>query len=236
MDAADGKKRALMPLRRVRILFAVLLLWGAAAAARGWYIAVPGRAHFIAVGEKMARCTVVIPALRGRILDADGVPLVWSEYFYDLESAVPVSALYPREVAALREVLSEMEPDGEVLRRGLTARELLALEPLVRRGIRVRVVRREERIVIDSPAVRGHAGAVRRENGVSRGVSGWEREFDGRLAGRPGRLTVLLDRHRNWIASSAKFLIRPAAGSDVRLERRLGELEAEHKGAGGHEL
>lgn len=230
MDAADGKKGAPLPLRRVRMLFTVLLLWGAAAAARAWYIAVPGRQHFIAVGEKMARSTVVIPALRGRILDADGVPLVWSEHFYDLESTVPVSEMHPRDEAALRGVLPDIDPDGKVLRRGLTARELVALEPLVRGGIGGRVVRREERIVIDSPAVRARAGTVRREIGFSRGVSGWELEFDAELAGRPGRLTVLLDRHRNWIPSSAKFLVPMVPGRDVRLKRRLSELEAAREG------
>ena len=222
--------------RRVLILAAIFSVWGVVALARAWYIAVPGRARFIAAGEKMARRTVEMPAARGRILDANGVRLVWSERFYDLISLVPeAETLSDDELADLKSVLADLTADGRVLRRDLTADELLRLEAPLKSGIRARIVSRDVRSVVSSPAVRRLAGELRFRNGGWHGASGWEAEFDSELSGVPGRLSVLLNRHRNWIPASARILSMPVPGRDVLLKQTLNELERMETGGGAYD-
>lgn len=225
MDGDEKNVHDRIVRRRIAILAVLFALWLLPALGRAWYVAAPGRDKYLAFGENMARRTVTIPAVRGRILDADGVVLAWSEHFYDLESAVSGSELADEEIAALKKVIPDMAPKGKKLRRNLTPGEVMGLEELIRSGVRVKIVARNERIVIDSPAIRRRVGAVRMENGVMRGVSGWEKEFDRELCGTPGRISVMLDRENNWIRSSVKVLKPMTRGGDVRLKQTLRELE-----------
>ena len=171
----------------------------------------------------MSRRDVTIPASRGRILDAAGVALAWSEHFYDLKSTA--RALSDEETAALKKLFPEMKTDGEYLRRNLTPGEVMGLEELIRSGVRVRIVARNERIVIDSPEVRRLVGEVRLESGKFRGISGWEKEFDDELSGSPGRMNVMLDRNRNWIHSTVRVIRPMVEGRDVKMDLTLRELE-----------
>ena len=225
MDGDEQNAYDKIVRRRVTVLAVLFAVWLVPTLGRAWYIAIPGRDKYIAVGENMARRTVTIPAVRGRILDADGIVLAWSEHFYDLESAAPGSALDGEELAALKKVIPDLKPNGKLLRRNLTPGEVMGLEELIRSGVRVKIVARNERIVIDSPEIRRRVGVVRREPGIMRGASGWEKEFDRELAGSPGRISVMLDRERNWIRSSVKVLEPMVKGRDVRLKQPLRELE-----------
>ena len=214
---------------RTLVLCAFFALWALGALVRAWYIAGPGRAEFIAEGERAARRTFLIPATRGGVMDSDGLRLVWSERFYDLVAVPPDGGeLSADEVLALTEAVPGVAGTSGVLRRGLSPEELLALEKPLRSGMaRARIVPRDERLMVDSPAVRMLAGTVARGDGVWRGVSGWEAEFDDELAGTPGRFTVMLDRRRNWIPSTLRVMKMPIPGRDRRLKRPLRELEAE---------
>lgn len=224
---AGGEKNASDRIvkRRVAVLAVLFAAWMLQALGRAWYIAVPGRGKYLAVGERMARRTVTLPAVRGRILDADGVVLAWSEHFYDLESTVPGPGFDGEELAALKRLIPDLALNGKSLRRNLTPCEVMSLEELIRAGVRVKIVGRTERIVIDSPEIRRRVGVVRTVGGVMRGTSGWEEEFDRELAGSPGRLSVMLDREHNWIRSSVKVLKPMTGGRDVRLKQPLRELE-----------
>ena len=232
MDGDEKNAYDQIVRRRVTVLAVLFAIWLLPALGRAWYIAVPGRDKYIAVGENMARRTVVIPAVRGRILDADGLTLAWSEHFYDLEATAPGSVLDDEELTALKKVIPDLNPGGRQLRRNLTPGEVMSLEELIRSGVRVKIVARNERIVIDSPEIRCRVGGVRREPGAMRGVSGWEKEFDRELAGSPGRISVMLDREHNWIRSSVKVLKPMIKGRDVRLKQPLRELERPDSEAG----
>lgn len=213
--------------RRTSALCIVFALWALVAVLRAWYIAGPERSRFIASGEQAARRTFTLPAARGCILDSQGVRLVWSERFYDLIAVLPDDeTLTNGELDLLASAVPGVSDRSGVLRRGLTPGELLALEAPLRSGaVRARIVPRDERLMVDSPAVRGLAGGLERRDGGWRGVSGWESEFDGELAGHPGAFTVMLDRRRNWIPATFR-MVRPAEpGRDVRLHRSLRELE-----------
>ncbi|MBP5530534.1 MAG: hypothetical protein J6Y54_00700 [Lentisphaeria bacterium] len=205
---------------RIGLLALFFAAWMLLAVGRAWYIAVPGRAIYVAAGEKMARRTVKIPAPRGRILDAGGRALVWSEHFYDLVSAVPGSGrLDVDELVALNKVIPDMASEDKTLRRNLTPGEVMGLEELIRSGVRVRIVGRNERIAIDSPVVK-------------RLAPGWEKTYDRELAGASGRMSVMLDRKGNWIRHSVKLISPTIRGSDVRLEQTLSELESSGSGGG----
>ena len=218
--------------RRVCVVAAVFAAFLLLALGRAWYVAVPGRGKYIAVGEEMARRDVTIPASRGSIISADGVVLAWSEHFYDLVSIAPKRVpLTGEEVSALKKVLHDMDANGKIIKRNLTPGEVMSLEELIRSGVRVRIVVRNERIVIDSPEIRRRVGQVRGGAGGPRGVSGWEKEFDGELSGSPGRVNVMLDRNRNWIRSSVKVLKPMTKGKNVKLKFTLGELEKCETGA-----
>lgn len=229
MTGMDDERNTARPesviRRRILMLAAVFVLWLLAALARAWYIAVPGRGKYIAAGEAMAR-RVVVPARRGRILDAEGERLAWTELVYDLESAAPKSApLTGTEIAELKRVIPDLDPSGRVLRRNLAPGEFRELAKLIGAGVRVKIVGRSERIVIDSPGIRRRVGKVAVAAGSVRGISGWEREFDAELAGSPGRMSVMLDRRGGWIRQSIKVLAPTVDGRDVRLKRTLRELE-----------
>lgn len=225
---SDAEKNSYDRMMRLRVgavaaVFAALL---ALALGRAWYIAVPGRGKYIAAGEEMARRDVTIPAFRGSIIDADGVTLAWSEHLYDLVSIAPGRVpLTGDEVAALKKIVPGVETAGKTLKRNLSPGEVMSLEELIRSGVRVRIVARNERIVIDSPEVRRRVGEVRLESGGVRGISGWEKEFDRELAGSPGRVSVMLDRNRNWIRSSVKVLKPMTEGRDVRVDYSLRKSE-----------
>lgn len=225
MDSEDTKGYGPRISHRIFALSVLFAIWALVALGRAWYIAGPGQARFIAAGEKMARRRVVIPSVRGRILDANGVCLVWSERFYDLQSLTPEGVcLSDEELDALRTVLPEIDEERRVLRRNLSPEELLRLEAPLKSGIRARIVSRDERIAVAYPEIRQAAGELRFRDGCWRGASGWEAEFDAELAGSPGSLTVMLDRRRNWIPASVRVLRQPVPGRDVRLRRSLEEL------------
>jgi len=215
--------------RRLNVMLAVFALWSIAVAARVYLIAGPRREHFIAEGEKIARFEGGLPALRGRIFDRNGVTLAWSERYYDLVSTLPTEYV---DEASVRSILKAALPHlpGSAAppewRRGLDPAELLALEGVIRAGIApVRIRMREERIAVNSPALRGLLGRCEARDGVLVGVSGLEKKYNDRLTGHPGRFAVLLDRWRNWIPASWKLLRRAVPGGDVTVDLSVGETE-----------
>ena len=106
--------------------------------------------------------------------------LAWSERYYDLVSTLePEERFSSSEREELGAAVSAIEWSHATLRRDLTPAEVSALEPVISGGVRVRIAPRNERIVIDSAAVRAGIGAA-------------ELEFDSALAGNPGRFRVLL--------------------------------------------
>ena len=202
--------------RRMRFLAVLFVLAVLAAGARAWYIAVFRRQEFIAAGEKAAMRTFRLPARRGRIFDAAKRRLVWSERYYDLVSTLPEDRnLDDWELEELRGAIGALDAGSGRLRRNLAAEEVLALERTLGTGVRARVAVRDERIVVDSPAVR-------------RRVHEWELAHESTLAGRDGTVSVMLDRFGRWIPATVRVVEQPRPGGDLHLEQTLGEMEAEY--------
>ena len=202
--------------RRIRFVGVCFALWLLIVGVRAWYIASFRRQEFIAAGERAARRTFAIPARRGRIFDAAGLRLVWHERYYDLVSTrTPGMRLDEWELNELRRSVARIDPDSGALCRNLAADEVMALEGVIRSGIRARIVIRDERVTVDSPAVRRRADA-------------WEAENARMLAGQDGSVTVMLDRFGRWIPTTVRIVAQPRPGSDLHLKKTLAELEAEN--------
>ena len=184
----------------------------------------------------MATSRGIIPPVRGRIVDRDGVPLAWNEKYFDLYY-IPAGSgrIAASRWEALREIVPELEeqpPEPGVsgrtlLRRNLSVDQLLKLEFLVKGNPSLRILPRLERITVSSPRIRSLIGSVTSDGLELRGVSGLEKEFDFLLRGTPGRYRVMLDRARNWVESSWKLETEPVPGHEVRLFRTVDELERE---------
>ena len=187
----------------------MLALFGAGfltCAVRGCRLAGPERAAIIAKGEKTARVRRSLPGKRGRILDREGKVLVWSEVYFDLRyNADGENELSEDEQQTLIALFGKVDLQagpGAVLRRHLTPGELLALEPLLRRGAPLKVAVRHERLLCNSDAVRRLAGTVEVRHGAQCGVSGWELEHELTLRSIPGEYSVLLDRFGKFMPKS----------------------------------
>lgn len=215
----------------------MLALFGAGftvCAVRGCRLAGPERAAIIAKGEKTARVRRNLPARRGRILDREGKVLVWSEIYFDLrynaDGENELSEDEQQTLIALFGKIDLQSGPGTVLHRHLTPEELLALEPLLRRGAPLKVTVRHERMRCNSDAVRRLAGTVEVRHGTQCGVSGWELEHELTLRSIPGEYSVLLDRFGKYMPKSFRLISKPQEGQDVRLPRTLEELEKEESG------
>ncbi len=213
--------------KRCLVLSLLLGAWLAAALAMNFTLAGPERQKYLELGRKLALHRAEYYAPRARLLDRDGVPLAWSERYFDLYCLVRDEELTPeirQQLEQWLKPLPEPPPDRETpWKRGLTPSQILALEKW-NANCRILEIRpRLERIRVNlSPELRESLGEVRLENGRQRGISGAEKEFDAILAGAPGSYEVMLDRHRNWIPGTWHEQHAPRPGTDVRLPFQVG--------------
>ncbi|MBO5688503.1 MAG: hypothetical protein J6S73_01140 [Lentisphaeria bacterium] len=214
---------------RMRLLLpsALFALWGGAAAFMHFRQAGPQREYYLEAGRKIAMIQGEHFPPRARLLDAEGTPLAWSERYFDLEWQEP-AAPPARLLRSLAEELKmPLEPEETIhgqtwiLRRDLTPEELLCAAPVLRKHPALAIRSRLQRIAVHRPDVREKIGETRLENGVLRGISGWEKEYDAVLRGTPGKYEVMLDRRRRWIDNSWKLLSPAVPGKDVQLPFRM---------------
>lgn len=202
-------------------------LWLAGVLVMHGSLAGPRRAHYSAVGRKIALHAGESFPPRARLLDASGTPLAWSERYFDLvwqEAVAPDRRTLER--VSRRFALKddpEAAPDGKswILRRDLTPDELLAVAPVLHEHPALAVRSRLERIVVNIPELREKIGWTENRNGELRGASGWEAEYDAVLRGTPGKYEVMLDRHWRWIDRTWKMVRQPVPGNDVKVPYRL---------------
>ncbi len=226
---------------RIWIFFSLLLLWSILALGRAFWLAGPGRQAHITAGERMARFSGQLPAVRGRILDRAGRALAWSERYFDL-FWIPVDGTdpNPKSFTEIQQIVADLlvpnPPEASagnpvLLKRNLSTQELLALEAFIKSHREYQLKSRVERIRVNHPVVRGYLGSVEQSDGILVGTSGLEAEYDEVLRGKPGRFEVMLDRRRNWIPGSWKQLEEPIQGKDVVLSETLETLESRLTGA-----
>ena len=174
-----------------------------------------------------------VPALRGRILDANGRPLAWSwrrfVLLYDIPAnpaVLQADRLFFRQHPELdaEPQLDAAAPGQERirLRTDLDPEELARLGDQVRDHPRLRIVSSFLRCRADGGGALTAALGVARQVGQRQvGISGWEREYEDQLRGRDGRYRVMIDAQGDWIPETWEELALPTPGSDVYVDARL---------------
>ncbi len=218
-------------MTKLRLLIPAIFfaLWAGAVVFRHFQLAGPRREAVLQQGTRLSLIQRTYPPVRGRLLDAGGTPLAWSERYFDLE--------WHEEIAPGQQTLTELsgflgfrlEPEpAEADRKWILKRDLLPMELLKANQILSQhpslVIRpRLERIRVNIEDLREKIGKTELRHGELVGVSGWEAEYDELLRGVPGKFEVLLDRRRQWIDSSWKLLQKAVPGRDVRVPYQLEE-------------
>ena len=192
----------------------------------GWIVFVQGEA-LQEQGQKQARSTVDIPAMRGAILDRDGRALAINTARYDLALDPTVdgfaeqrasffqklSSLTGTPAAHFRERVEERySPQYVRLYRGLTEEQREQVGSWGIPGL-ILTPRFARRYSYETTAahVLGHV------NADGEGIAGLELEYDEALTGTPGRRVVKRDRSGRIKAFVGGNVVEPDHGETLRL-------------------
>ncbi len=209
--------------KRLTLLIVLLSMWAGVLLLKNFNLAVLRSEHYLKQGELIATYYGSIPAPRGRIVDADRVPLVWSEKYFDLYY-LDDPANMPEELCTALSMIVRLNKRNPLV-YSLKPDEIEKMAELLKGNSHLKIKMRVERIAIDSPKIRQQAGQLVTVNGETHGISGLELEHDAALAGQSGRFKVLLDRYRNWIANTYVELIAPQPGRDVVLNLKISDFK-----------
>ena len=220
---------------RSAVLLTFFVIWATIAACTLYRRTVTESEKLAERSETFARKKGVLPAARGRILDADGVPLAWTELHFSLylhKSPNGVSRnleLFLQDRFQLNKIPDfSPEQESQLLLDNMHATsetDLATLLAIPEKYPQLEVRTRHKRIRVDYPQVVMLLGeCAEDEFGVSHGISGWEKEYEKQLCGKAGTFSVLLDRNGKWMPGTVKMLTMPVAGEDVKLEKSLAAL------------
>ncbi|HZT92672.1 MAG TPA: penicillin-binding protein 2 [Gaiellaceae bacterium] len=185
--------------RRIRLLLGIfVLVFGATLARAGW-LQVVHASSLAAMAQRQHRETIVLPAGRGAIYDADGVQLALGEQTSTVY-ADPREVTEPRAVAeaaakafgvdanALYVSLLKRKSSFVYIRRFADPKAAAAF---LRRGFAGANAYPEEKRTYPQGSVAaqviGYAGVD------EKGLTGLELQYDKQLSGRPGRETIVRD-------------------------------------------
>ena len=123
----------------------------------------------------------------------------------------------------------DITPDEQVfpvrLKEHLSAEDIRRYNRFFRRFPEVRVYGSFERWCL--PELREVIGTTAlNDRQETVGVSGLEQQHDLTLSGKPGRLTVMLDRNGIWVRDTLRVARQPENGHDLKLDLTKAELEA----------
>jgi cell division protein FtsI/penicillin-binding protein 2 len=172
-----------------------------------------------------------LPAGRGRLLDAKGLPLAWSTRHFRLLWQVP------REPRAAEEQWDELntriQPEAHwnrdkirlfldhqiLLDNDLSSNEFQALADMLENklaeNIKIESYFKRHRIAV--PKLGERIGKTILHNGIEQGISGFEKIHDNTLRGTPGMIKVFVRAEKNIIPESRQVLQDVQPGYDVYL-------------------
>lgn len=200
-------------------------IWFCSVGVMHFRLAGPRSTYYLEAGRKIALVRSDYHPPRARLLDADNVPLAWSERYFDLiwqEPAAPSSGALCKLASELA-LPMELEAEGStwILHRDLTPEELLKTAPVLQKHPALHIRSRLERIAVNIPELREKIGKTELRQGALQGISGWELQYDAQLRGIPGKYEVMLDRRRRWIDNTWNLITPAVPGRDVRLPFRV---------------
>lgn len=220
---------------RSAVLLTFFVLWAAIALFTLFRRTVTDGKFLLNNSESFARREGVLPAARGRILDANGVPLAWTEIHFALylrKSQNGINSKLKAFLATRFQVteIPDFSPDQEeiMLINELpvsSEKELENLFAIPEQFPALRIRTRHCRIHVDYPQVAARLGeCTEDENGIPHGISGWEKEFDRELSGSAGTFSVMRDRKAGWLPGTIRMNKMPSPGKDVTLDVTLADL------------
>lgn len=183
---------------------------------------IPGwirRDDFLKESRRLSESRGLIPAVRGRIVAEDGTPLAWSERKIDLYCTLPPGAERDAAVARVRTMLrgaADLNDPEIPIAMDISPEEFRIVTSLPVRRLGLRTLSRTVRRRRDAPAIAETLGRVETgPDGIMRGISGMELEFDDILSGIPGEYRVNLSPGGHWIRSTLRIVVKPVQGADV---------------------
>ncbi len=173
-----------------------------------------------------------LPALRGRVIDRNGVPLSWSTRHFvlsyhvaddisvvrrDLEAAAQVADL---PLDPMLDLVGRVEAEKVRLATDLAPGQVHAIASLRNPRLDIDTTFRRNRAALDASLLRS-LGQTRVFGQVEVGISGWEQEFDRRLRGQDGKYQVMVDKAGLWIPETFTQIAPPRPGYDVQAPTAL---------------
>ena len=204
---------------RAAILLFFLFLWAALVAAHLFYYSIIASDLYIERGNAIAKRKGAIHAKSGRILDADGRPLLWIETAIDLYvEEVPKFPFYRKKLerAIAKYFIDFTFPEDSTeicLQKNISPLDQLHLYPLVKRFPEIIFKERRERKYI-SEDLKKTLDSIAESNKET-------------LKGKDGFFEVMADRNGRWIPKTWKATIQARSGKDINLNQTYKELKRE---------
>lgn len=188
----------------------------------------PARVQYLLLGREIGWKTGFFQGSRGRLLDRDGQPLVWTERRFNLDL---IHLPPPERIEAVNQTLQmiflrhapTLPAKPTLYKSDLNPEELNRYAAVQEQLPEFRLTTQTVRILL-RPELKQLAGEVKNKVGITTGVSGWELKYDRMLRGRVGFFTVMTDKHGKWISDTWQELRKPVPGQDITLEQSLDEL------------
>ena len=207
------------------------LLWTVILISAHFYFAVIMRDHYRRTRDSISLRRGVIPAVRGEILDRNGVKLAWTEVRYDLV-LTHLPGYYLRKkrlIEALAETSPEFRVDENVLSeqviyRNLSTKMIHDLQSLFSEFNELQLKKQLLRRYSD-PELSDYVGRVKLTDGIMVGVSGMEKKYDKELAGRNAVYVVMVDSCGNWIPGKWRSEKKMVPGTDIILNRSVEDIK-----------
>ena len=216
---------------RAKRLLIVLATWGAIVIGTLFYYTVYARAKYLKKGDEISLRRGIIPALRGQILDRNGVKLAWSEVYYDLVlKRIPSFYLQKSSLFSKLEsvigpfTLLESETGESLVLANLEPKMVKELEPLVEQYHDLAIRLRTVRSYYMESKLKDIIGSVSSVNGEISGVSGLELKYDSELRGKSGSYVVMVDSRQRWIPGKWKLEHKVEPGVDIILKNDISQL------------
>ncbi len=209
--------------------------WAAAIVLRMGQIMIVQRGDELADMTRESQFRGMIPAERGRLLDAGGRPLAWSVRRLRLAWQVPDQAeTAAAEWAALAALPSlNLSPKETPWLAGagqkialvdnLPPTVLPELHGFIDKHPSFKIESGFQRCRLPRAELAQRLGEVIQRNGIEIGATGLERLHDSLLRGRPGIFQVRRDKHGRWIPETWEKVQEMQPGYDVFLPFRLDE-------------